>query len=51
MIELVLDLWMSYVVLVDFIWEDLPDKVKDWISSILTSKDPEKNRHAIKRKW
>ncbi|MBM6863244.1 hypothetical protein H5973_05860 [Ligilactobacillus aviarius] len=51
LIELVLDLWMSYVVLVDFIWEDLPDKVKDWISSILTSKDPEKNRHAIKRKW
>ena len=51
LIELVLDLWMSYIVLVDFIWEDLPDKVKDWISSILTSKDPEKNRHAIKRKW
>lgn len=42
LIELVLDLWMSYIVLVDFIWEDLPDKVKDWISSILTSKDPEK---------
>lgn len=51
LIELVLDLWMSYIVLVDFIWEDLPDKVKDWISSILTPKDPEKNRHAIKRKW
>ena len=25
LIELVLDLWMSYIVLVDFIWEDLPD--------------------------
>lgn len=50
LIELVLDLWMSYIVLVDFIWEDLPDKVKDWISSILTSKDLEKNRHAIKKK-
>lgn len=50
LIELVLDLWMSYIVLVDFIWEDLPDKVKDLISSILTSKDPERNRHAIKKK-
>ena len=41
---------MSYIVVVDFLWEDLPDKVKDWISSILTSKDPERNRHAIKKK-
>ncbi|OAQ03159.1 hypothetical protein A3O11_05225 [Ligilactobacillus aviarius] len=40
-----------YTILADLFWNNLPDKVKDWISSILTSKDPEKNRHAIKRKW
>lgn len=50
LIELILGLWMSYIVVVDFLWEGLPDKVKDWISSILTSKDPERNRHAIKKK-
>lgn len=51
LIELILGLWMSYIVLVDFLWEDLPDKIKDLISSFLTSKDSEKNRHAIKKKW
>ena len=51
LIELILDLWMSYIVLVDFLWEDLPDKIKDLISSILTSKNLERNRHAIKKKW
>lgn len=51
LIELILDLWMSYIVLVDFLWEDLPDKIKDLISSFLTSKDSEKKRHAIKKKW
>lgn len=42
LIELILDSWMSYIVLVDFLWEDLSDKVKDLINSILTSKDLEK---------
>ena len=51
LIELILDLWMSYIVLVDFLWEDLPDKIKDLISSILTSKNLERNRHVIKKKW
>ncbi|OAQ06282.1 hypothetical protein A3O17_01485 [Ligilactobacillus aviarius] len=39
-----------YTILADLFWNNLPDKVKDWISSILTSKDPERNRHAIKKK-
>lgn len=42
LIELILGSWMSCIVLVDFLWEDLQDKVKDLISSILTSKDLEK---------
>ena len=39
-----------YTILADLFWNNLPDKIKDLISSILTPKDPERSRHAIKKK-
>ena len=39
-----------YTILADLFWNNLPDKIKDLISSILIPKDPERSRHAIKKK-
>lgn len=39
-----------YTFLADLFWNNMPNKIKDLISSILTPKDSERSRHAIKKK-